>query len=224
MKRHRLSTALVIALLAVTLVGCGQQITRAEAAPADQSSSIIPFHHEGHEIKAALQAITVPAGTPIAIRMQSSVSSATASAGSHFQATLDEPIIVEGKTIAPRGADVTGHVVAARSSGRLHKPGYLRLTLDSIALNGKSASIATSSIFLEASSHKKRNALLIGGGTGAGALIGGLVGGPKGALIGAGVGAGAGTGTAYATGKKQVVVGVERRLTFRLRQPLTTKG
>jgi len=60
--------------------------------------------------------------------------------------------------------------------------------------------------------HNKRNAALIGGGTGAGALIGGLV------------GAGAGTGGAYATGKKEVAFGAERRLSFRLTQPLTTKG
>lgn len=200
--------------------GCGMHVTSAAAAPAGQSS-MLPFHHES---KAAQQPITVPAGTPIAIRMQSSVSSANASAGEHFQATLDDPLVIAGKTIASRGTDLTGHVVAARSSGRLHKPGYLRLTLDSISLNGKSTPIATSSIFLEASSHKKRNAVLIGGGTGAGALIGGLVGGPKGALIGAAAGAGAGTGTAYATGKKEIGVGVERRLTFRLREPLTTQN
>ena len=56
---------------------------------------------------------------------------------------------------------------------------------------------------------------LIGGGTGLGALIGGLAGGGKGAAIGAGVGAGAGTAGAYATGKKDVVFGAERRLTFK---------
>lgn len=212
MKGRHIFQLLVLALAVSLLPGCGMQVIYAQARP---------FHHDS---KAALQTITVPAGTPIAIRMQSSVSSKTASAGEHFQATLDEPIVVQGKTIAPRGADITGHVVAARSSGRLHKPGYLRLTLDSVTVNGKRTPLETSSIFLQASSHKKRNTVLIAGGTGAGALIGGLVAGPKGALIGAGVGAGAGTGTAYATGKKEIAVGVERRLTFRLRQPLTTQS
>jgi hypothetical protein len=59
---------------------------------------------------------------------------------------------------------------------------------------------------------------MIGGGTGAGALIGGLAGGGKGALIGTAIGAAGGTGTAYATGKKEVSFGEERRLTFRLAQ------
>ena len=192
MKRTSVVALLAIALSLALVNGCSKQITSAEAAGNDGSSSV-PFHHSSQP---TVTQATVPAGTPVAIRMQTAVSSKTASAGQHFQAVLDEPITIEGKTVAPRGADVTGRVVSARSSGRLHKPGYLRLTLDSITLDG---------------------------GAGAGALIGALAGGPKGALIGSAIGAGAGTGTAYATGKKEVGIGVERRLTFRLIQPLTTQ-
>jgi hypothetical protein len=65
---------------------------------------------------------------------------------------------------------------------------------------------------------------MIGGGSAAGALIGGLAAGPKGMLIGSAIGAGAGTGTAFATGKKEVSVGAEHRLAFRLLQPLTTQA
>ena len=220
MKRISTMASVAIALSLALIAGCSKQVTSAEAAGND-SSSALPFHRNS---QAAVAQTTVPAGTPIAIRMQTSVSSKTASAGEHFQAVLDEPITVDGKTVAPRGADVTGRVVSARSSGRLHKPGYLRLTLDSITLNGKNLPLETSSIFVQGSSHKKRNAVMIGGGAGAGALIGALAGGPKGALIGSAIGAGAGTGTAYATGKKEVGIGVERRLTFRLIQPLTTQG
>jgi hypothetical protein len=45
-----------------------------------------------------------------------------------------------------------------------------------------------------------------------------VAGGGKGALIGSAIGAAGGTGTAYATGKKEVSFGEERRLTFRLAQ------
>ena len=150
MKRISRMALVAIALSLALVAGCSKQVTSAEAAGNDGSSAL-PFHRSG---QAAVAQTTVPAGTPIAIRMQTSVSSKTASAGEHFQAVLDEPITVGGKTVAPRGADVTGRVVSARSSGRLHKPGYLRLTLDSITLEGKKLPLETSSIFVQGSSHK----------------------------------------------------------------------
>jgi len=146
------------------------------------------------------------------------MSSASSNAGDSFEGTLDDPIVIEGQTAIPRGAAVTGRVLAAKASGRLHDPGYLRITLVSIKVDGMPVAIETSSLFVKGGSHERRNLAMIGGGTGAGALIGGLAGGGKGLLIGSAVGAAGGTGTAYATGKKEVSFGAERQLTFRLAQ------
>jgi hypothetical protein len=74
-------------------------------------------------------------------------------------------------------------------------------------------------IFRVGRNHNKRNAEFIGGD--AGALIGGLAGGGKGALIGAAAGAGAGTGAAAYTGKQDVRLPAETRMSFRLTKPVT---
>jgi hypothetical protein len=165
--------------------------------------------------------IIIPARTPITVRLQQSLSSASAVPGERFEAVLDEPIVVDNQVIAPSGAYVSGHVVSARRSGRLRHPGELALTLDDITVGNQQVRVLTSSIAVRGGSHKKRNLGWIGGGTGGGALIGALAGGGKGALIGSGVGAAAGTTTAFLTGKKDVGFAAERRLQFRLWQDVT---
>jgi hypothetical protein len=162
------------------------------------------------------QPLIVPAGTSVVVRLQQSLSSASAVSGQRFEAVLDQPLVAENLVVLPAGTMVTGHVTFARRSGRLRHPGELGLTLDSVVLGQQHVAIVTSSVVARGGSHKKRNWGWIGGGTGGGALIGALAGGGKGALIGGGIGAAAGTTTALLTGKKDVGFGAERRLTFRL--------
>jgi hypothetical protein len=158
------------------------------------------------------------------VRLQNRVSSASSQSGETFRAVVDDPVVVNGQTVVPRGATVVGEVILARHSGRLHHPGELGLTLVSVNLDGKDLPVETDHIYLHGKSHKKRNLAWIGGGTGAGALIGGIASGGTGALIGSAIGAGGGTAAAFATGKKDVGYGVERRLSFRLSQPLVIGG
>lgn len=231
-----ISQAVLVALL-VWAIGCGRQMiapvasnqndpAAAQDAPTAKAA---PFSGEndasGKDKRAGKslvpQEVTIPSGTAITVRLQNWVSSATSTPGDQFEAVLDQPIVVDGGTVAPTGAQVTGRVVAARRSGRLMHPGYLRIALASVTVNGKAIPVQSSSVMVAGTSHKKRNLAWIGGGAGGGALIGAIASGGTGALIGSAIGATGGTTAAYATGKKDVGFGPERRLTFRLTRPVT---
>lgn len=152
----------------------------------------------------------IPQGTQVQIRMIDSLSSAHAKAGQTFRASLEQPIVVNGRTLYPRGADVTGQVIRAHSSGRLSDPGELELVLTQI--NG--SPVSSEPLKMKGESHTKSNITKIGGGAAAGAIIGGIAGGGKGAAIGAGVGAAGGTAVAAATGKKDTTIESEAVLGF----------
>ena len=205
MKGNCLKNAGLSALLVLTglVVGCGVG-AQPENVAADTSSHSqqLPFV-EG-------KGPVVPANTAIYVRLQQPISSATAQSGQSFSAVLDEPLAIDGQTLAPAGAAVTGTVVAARESGHFNSAGYLRITLTSIMLNGKAVPIQTNSMFVGGGSYKKRNLAFTGSGTGGSALLGALVSGR----------AASDTTATYAAGKNEVGFVAEKRLSFRLTQPL----
>lgn len=162
----------------------------------------------------------IPVGTPLHVRVDEAIDTRRNRAGDQFSATLSQPIEVDGKTIVPAGTVFAGHVTTAAASGRLKGRAYLGLKLDSFRLKEREYHVQTSSVERVSAAHKKRNALLVGGGAGLGAALGALAGGGKGALIGAGAGAGAGTAGAAATGKRQVAIAAETALRFTLRAPV----
>jgi hypothetical protein len=157
---------------------------------------------------------TIPAGTPVTVRIGSEISSGTAKVGNTFDGTLAKNLVVGGKTIAKAGSPVRGKVTLAKSSGRLHAPGQLSIRLTSVQVNGKMLAVSSGSYHVTGKSHMKSNATKIGGGAAAGAVIGALAGGGKGAAIGTLAGAGAGTGVAAATGKQEAVIPAEHAVTF----------
>jgi len=165
-------------------------------------------------VTALAVAQTIPAGTPVTVRIGSEINSGSAKVGNTFDGTLAKNVVVGGKTIAKAGTPVRGKVTLAKSSGRLHAPGQLSIRLTAVQVNGKMVSVTSSPYHIEGKSHTKSNATKIGGGAAAGAVIGAIAGGGKGAAIGTLAGAGAGTGVAAATGKQEAVIPAEHAVAF----------
>ena len=165
--------------------------------------------------------MVIPESTAIHVTLDQALASNQSRPGDHFEATVSEPVIVDGKTVIPQGASAEGLVVDARPSGRLMGRAHLQLALESVAVGGENYGVRTSSKWRSGGNHKKRNWAWIGGGAGGGALIGALAGGGKGALIGGPIGAGAGTTVALLTGKKDIHLRPETLLTFKLSEPVT---
>ena len=74
------------------------------------------------------------------------ISSKASHAGDSFAASLSQAVVKDGKTIIPEGAHVTGRVVDAKDSGRLHVPARLNVALSSVEVDGKSYDIETNAI------------------------------------------------------------------------------
>jgi hypothetical protein len=166
-------------------------------------------------------AITIPAGTMISIRTIDAIDSDTNHIGDRFQASLQEPIEVDGITVAPKGADVYGRLSEAQESGHLAGRSQLKLELTGIVIDGRTQPVVTGEYEVKGSSRTASTAKKSVGGAALGAIIGGVAGGGKGAAIGAGVGAGAGAGINVITKGEQVKVPAETLLEFRLQQSLT---
>jgi hypothetical protein len=160
---------------------------------------------------------TVPAGTPLVVRLEQTVSAKNSSVGDSFSGVLAQSVVVDGVTVIRSGAPVTGVVTASKGQGRFKGSGDLAIAIKRVG----DYAVSTTAYEAVAKGKGKRTAGFIGGGGGGGALIGGLAGGGKGALIGGLLGAGAGTAGAALTGNKDITVPAESVVTFKLAEPIT---
>jgi hypothetical protein len=167
------------------------------------------------------QPIVLPTRTVLTVRVGQALSSKTSQTGQSFLATLAQPVTLEGRTVVPAGATVSGTVVTATAKGKVKGEGELSLALTSITVNGQTYDIKTDVLNNTVKGKGERTAKTTGGGAAGGALIGGIAGGGKGAAIGGLVGAGAGLAGGAATGNQQIEIPVESALSFRLSAPLT---
>jgi len=159
-------------------------------------------------------AVEIPAGTNFVVRMIDGVDSERSTVGQTFAASMDEPVMLNGEPVIPRGADVVVKLVDSKESGKLTGRSELTLDLMSVRVNGRMLDINTQSVSQQSSSRGERTAKVAGGTAVVGAIIGAIAGGGKGAAVGAAAGGAAGAGAEIVTKGQRVKIPSETRLTF----------
>jgi hypothetical protein len=134
----------------ISMVACSHQ----PDVPSRDSTPTIPAATIGTSVARsgpspthALTVALIPKGTPIVVRLQSALSSTVSHPGDVFQAVLDQPIVLRGETIVPKGTGLVGEVVAAMPSASPRRPAYLRVTLSSLQIAGHNLALQTSAVF-----------------------------------------------------------------------------
>jgi hypothetical protein len=149
------------------------------------SSPIRPASVEQASVKSPAY-VTVPAGTRISVRTIDAIDSTKNHVGDRFQASLEQPLVVDGHVVVDKGADVYGQLAESKQSGTFTGRSQLRLELTGIVVNGRTMPVATGEYELTGKSRGASTAKRTVGGAAVGSIIGALAGGGKGVAIGAG--------------------------------------
>jgi hypothetical protein len=183
---------------------------------------------------AAWTQTSLPTGTALKMKLETTLASFSNHAGDPFQARITEPVVVDGKTVIPIGTTVQGRVtktsqprrVAGKPTIALFPEALVMPNGDRIVLNAtlvdtsmrRGTDVNNEGQF-KGAGHDGKDITEIGMGTGGGMLIGGLAGGGEGVLIGGAIGAGA-TVTHWLSKHRSATLPAGTELVMELNRPI----
>lgn len=159
----------------------------------------------------------VPVGQELDVRLQTPLSSATATAEQRFEATTAVDLMQGNEVLIPAGSIVRGVVSSVTKAGNIERTGRLTLAFDQVVVNGREHSIRAMATQVFESGGIREEGKTIGTAGAVGAIVGGIIGGVKGAIIGATIGAG---GVIVATEGKDIELPAGTIVRTRLDTPL----
>jgi hypothetical protein len=161
------------------------------------------------------KAVTVPAGTVVNVRLTQAIDVDASQAGMKFKGVVDDPVMVGGEIVIPRGASAMLQAVQVQQSGKMKGSDKITLKMNAVGFGGMVHEVATTYVETKGKGEGKKTARKVGGGAGLGAIVGGIAGGGSGAAIGAAVGGATGAAVA-AGGEEHLQLPAETRLQFQL--------
>ena len=173
--------------------------------------------------RAQWREVTLPAGTALPLQMTSAISSESAQVETPVSARLSNAVVINGDTVIPAGAVLTGTVTDVERSGRVKGRAHIAFAFNEVQMNNGREDLRTDPVNFEAEATKGEDATKVGAGAVGGAILGGILGGKKGAAKGAIAGGAVGGGVVAATRGKEVVVVEGTNVTATLAAPLTLR-
>jgi hypothetical protein len=201
---------------AVITVACGATTSSGVSTP--QSSGGVTQTAPAGPTEVGDSALgVIPAGTELDARLQTSLSSETATPEQRFEATTAVDVTQNGRVLIPAGSIVRGVVTAVDRPGRVDRVGRLTLSFDQVTVRGRNHAIRGMATQVFESGGIREEVGTAGAGAGVGGVIGGLLGGVKGAVLGAVIGAG---GAIAATEGKDITLPAGAIIRVRLDSPV----
>ena len=157
--------------------------------------------------------ITVPGGTAINVRLTEGIDVDVSKTGQTFKAVVDDPVMLNGSIVIPRGASAVLQAAKVEQSGKMKGSDKISLKLNAIGFGGRVYEVTTGYVEAKGKGEGKRTTRKVGGGAGLGAIVGGIAGGGEGAAIGAAVGGVTGAAVS-AGGEEHLKLAAETRLQF----------
>lgn len=195
---------------------------RTNAAPSSAAPAAAPAPAPKPEPPPppAFREVTIPAGTSLSVSVLSNLASNTSKVEDVVKAALANPVVIDGVTAVPKGAEIRGVVSDAKQSGRVKGKASIGLAFDRLTVRGETLKIETAPVVLEAQDKKSDDVKKGGIGAGLGAVVGGIAGGGTGAAIGAVAG---GAGAVLGTKGREIEVPAGTVVNVLLQSPLTVR-
>lgn len=164
--------------------------------------------------------VELASNTVIGIRLDTNVSSETSRVEDEVTATVTRAVTIDGVTVIPTGAQLTGFVTIVERGGKIRERSRVGIQFTSVTLNDDArVAIRTDPIYREGDGPGGEAAAKIGASAVVGSILGGVIGGRRGAVIGGTAGAAGGTAMVVAGDRNEARLASGTALTVRLAQP-----
>jgi hypothetical protein len=246
------TVALLALALAASTLGTAQtsnkqkpsaSVTRDSATR--QTPAVTPSYPATQQTQATAQCAKLtddnadlPTGTAVKMKLETALSSKESKEGDGFSGRVTEDVVVNGKTIIPVGASVSGRLLRVSDPRRIGGVGSIQMLPEAVMLpNGKSFAINAALVDTSLPSYlkvdeegrvkgegiSKGDKVEMAGGTGAGMIVGAIAGGGKGMLVGGMVGGGA-TVVHWLTKRHSVDIPAGTELIMEISRPMNVSN